>query len=313
VINPLQTFGAILPVYLIMVVGMVARWVRVMPVEADVGFMRLVIWVLLPALTLDKMLGNPLVGDVGAVATSAGLGFLIISLGIGVSLFGGRLIGLDRGDGLRTFALTTGVQNYGFVALPVMFVLFPGSDSLGLLFTHGLGVELAIWSVGLMVLTGGRGSMSRALVNGPVLAVLLGLTLVWSGAERAIPEVVHGSLGLIGACAIPMALLLVGTTIADMLFGARVSAKLTVAAIVIRLGVLTVMILALAKFLPLPVALKEILLVQAAMPSAVFPVVMARHYGGSSGVGVRVIVATTLASLVTMPLVLSFGSRWLGL
>ena len=68
-----------------------------------------------------------------------------------------------------------------------------------------------------------------------------------------------------------------------------------------------------AWLLPLTVELKRVLVVQAAMPSAVFTIVVARHYGGHAPTAVQVVLATTVASLLSAPLVLAWGIQWLGL
>jgi malate permease and related proteins len=69
----------------------------------------------------------------------------------------------------------------------------------------------------------------------------------------------------------------------------------------------------LAKFLPLPLELQKVMLLQAAMPSAVFSIVMARHYKGDPQTAVRVVAATSILALLTIPLWIRAGSKWLGL
>jgi predicted permease len=72
-------------------------------------------------------------------------------------------------------------------------------------------------------------------------------------------------------------------------------------------------ILGAAKFLPIATELKQVLLVQAAMPAAMTPVLFARLYGGRPAVAVQIVVATTLLSLLTLPWVIAWGKAWLGL
>lgn len=88
--------------------------------------------------------------------------------------------------------------------------------------------------------------------------------------------------------------------------------KIGLGGIVVRLGVVTVLFLLVAKFVPMPVELQQVLVVQSALPSAMFPIVLSRHYGGRTDVAMIVVLATTIASLLTMPLVISFGQRWVG-
>ena len=59
-----------------------------------------------------------------------------------------------------------------------------------------------------------------------------------------------------------------------------------------RLVLSPLVILSAAKFLPIAVELKQVLIVQAAMPAAMTPILLARLYGGRAGIAVQVVVAT---------------------
>ena len=65
--------------------------------------------------------------------------------------------------------------------------------------------------------------------------------------------------------------------------------------------------------LPFSTEIKRVLVVQAAMPAGVFPIVLARMYGGDPATAVRIVAGTTLLSLVTIPLWIRWGMAWLGL
>lgn len=47
------------------------------------------------------------------------------------------------------------------------------------------------------------------------------------------------------------------------------------------------------------------------MPSAVFNIVIARHYGGRAPTAVQVVIATTVVSLASTPLVLAWALKHL--
>ncbi len=80
----------------------------------------------------------------------------------------------------------------------------------------------------------------------------------------------------------------------------------------VRLGLLPVVFIVLAKFLPISVELKQVLVVQAAMPAATFPIVMARHYGGHLLTAVQVVAGTTVIALFLIPIWLKFGLAFVG-
>ena len=57
-------------------------------------------------------------------------------------------------------------------------------------------------------------------------------------------------------------------------------------------------------------AASVMLIVLAAMPAAVFPIVLARHYGGHPPTAIQVVVATGAVSLLSIPAVVAWGARW---
>ena len=88
--------------------------------------------------------------------------------------------------------------------------------------------------------------------------------------------------------------------------------RVTLASIFLRLGLLPVAFLLLAKFLPCPVELKRVIVIEAAMPAGILPIVIARHYGGQPLTAVQVVVATTVVGLLVIPLWLRVGLAWVG-
>jgi len=303
--------AAVLPVYLVILLGSGVRLTGLVKSGTDAPLTVLAVQFLLPCLILDKICGNDALRHTPTLVWSAVLGFAGVVAGTMIAYICGRwLIRLGRGGGLRTFAMSTGLQNYGFMAIPVMAAIFPGDRALGVLFLHNLGVELAMWTVGLVLLQGSWSGVWRFLLNGPILAVVLGVLLVKTGYDRMIPVPLETALAMLGNCAVPISLLLVGMTIADLVGKERPSLRIMPAAVVLRLAVIPLFLLAAARWLPLVVELRQVLVVQAAMPAAVFSIVLARHYGGHPGTAVQVVLATNLAGLLTIPWVIAFGMRW---
>jgi predicted permease len=311
--------AAVLPVYLIILAGALLRKLRVLTVDQDEPVFRLVFSILYPCFILDKILGSESVRNGKDVMWGIGLGFGLTVLGFAGAWLLAGLMQFQKGSGKRTFTLATGVQNFGYTAIPVVQQIFGGA--IAMLFVHNLGVELAIWSVGVMILSGEKTIPWRKLVNGPVISVLLGLVLVGSGLDRYLEaggghplgEPLRKAMAWIGAGAFPVALLITGALVSDLIGVERPSPKVVLGGVVVRLAVLPFLLLAAAKFLPAPVALKQVLVVQAAMPSAMTPIMLAKVYGGRPGVAVQIVIATTVVSLVTLPFVIVWGRQWAGL
>lgn len=313
---------AVLPVYLLVLLGFFLRAIGVLAEELERGLLKLVIHCLYPCLILDKTLGNELVLEGAVLAWGVGLGFGLVMVGMGMSFLMAKLLRLQSGNGLRTFCVGVGVQNFGYIAVPMLAALYVvgGDDGvLGVLFLHSLGVEVALWMVGVMVITGSIRGNAKLLLNGPVVAVVLGVTLSLTGGWRFFDSSGGGVLGgslrqmmsWLGDCAFPMGLLLIGATIFEFLGKERLSGKVAVGALVVRLGVMPLVFLAAAKWLPIILELRQVLVVQAAMPVAVSPIFVARHYGGSPGIVVQAVLVTSVAALVTIPLWIFWGNEFI--
>ncbi len=302
----------VLPVYLTMAAGFTVRKTGLMPNVVDAGVMRLCIVLLTPCLILERVVGNASVMQPLPVLIAAGLGFGLVVLGITISYFAAPLIGLQNHEGRRSFAVSCGLQNYGFVAIPIVTALFPDKGTLGVLFTFTLGVELACWTAGVGLLTGLGKAPWKLALNPPVMTILFSLLLNFTGLHGYVPQVAHNTFTMLGACAVPLAVLIIGASIADIWGQERMRWSIAVLAPVLRLGIIPVAFIAAAWFLPVTMELKRILIIQGAMPSAVFSIMVAKHYGGHAPTAVQCVLSTTLVSMITTPLVIAWALKAIG-
>jgi predicted permease len=180
---------------------------------------------------------------------------------------------------------------------------------------HNVGVELALWTAGIALISGEQRAARRGwhhLFNAPVVAICTAIILHFIGARQWLPGVALNAVHNVGITAIPLGLLLTGATFADE-FKSRVLTEhtgISIAAIVLRLGILPALMLLLARWLPAPIELRSIIVIQAAMPCAVMPVILAKHYGADSATAMRIVLATSVFALLTIPLWLQLGFQW---
>jgi predicted permease len=307
-------FPAVLPVFLIMGLGALFQRGGWVDPALDTGIMRLNLRLFFPCFILDKVIGDPVLDTWTNVLWPVTTGYASVAAGLGIGTVAAAVLRFRQGEGRRTFTLAAGIQNYGFMALPVTVSLF-GEGPLGLLFLYGMGIELAMWTIGIMVLRGTTRGGWRSLLNGPCLAVLAGLALHYLGADGWIPGSVRNGVSALGTCAVPIALFATGLAIAAQAGASpwTLQGRTLAGAFVVRLCLVPACLLAMARYLPLSVELKQILAVQAAMPSAVFPIILAKLYGGHVATAIQVVLGTTILCLATMPWILKWGVRWIGL
>jgi hypothetical protein len=276
--------------------------------------LRVTVNVLMPCLAFDSLLGSRAISGAGEVILAIATGFGTVVLGLGVALAVQRLIPPRRPETRRTFAFSVAIYNYGYVPLPLAIALF-GRETVAVLFVYNVGVEIGFWVFGLLLLAGASLRTSwRRFLNPPLVTIVGTLLLNAVGGERVVPGVVRDAAHLLGQCAIPVGLLLIGAIMADYTheFVSAQGGRVMFWGCVLRLGVLPMLFLLLGQMLPAGLELKRVIALQAAMPAAVFTIVIARHYGGDPATALRVVIATSTVGLVTIPLWLRFGIHFLG-
>ncbi len=309
----LTVLAAVVPVFLVMLAGWGMRRLDWLTEEADASLMRVTVNLLVPCLAFDALLGNPAMAQAGNVLAAPAVGFGTVSLGLGVAWAVRRWIPERTPSTRRTFVFSVGMYNYGYVPLPLAMALF-GRETVAVLFVHNVGVEVAMWAFGPWLLGGLPVRTSARKLLSPALCAIVGTVLLNLVVTRdQVPGVVLDAVHLLGQCAVPMGLVLIGATVADYAheFVSRQGGRVMGWALVLRLGVLPMLFLGLMRTLPLPVELRQVMVLQAAMPAAVFPIVMARLYGGDPATALRVVLSTSLAGLATIPLWIRVGLGWL--
>jgi len=310
---------ATLPVFLVLGAGYVARVLRILTPEGDSSIMKLVINVLYPALILSFILGNEALREPSNIGFGLALGGLSIMVGVSLAYIVAPLGEMRVGTGRRTFAFATGLHNYGYIAIPLTAALFGAEGTtVGVLLVYNVGVEAAVWTFGMLVLRGGlSGDVWKKLLNPPVVAMLIGLALNFAGTPEMQGAMGRGyavalaALKMLGACAIPLGLIISGATLRDLVATGEWLGRpaVPILGVACRNVLLPVVFLAMAFILPLTPELRRGMAVQAAMPAAMLPIVLARFYGGSPSVAVQVVVASTLAGLLSIPFWLTLGLR----
>lgn len=301
------------PIFIIMGAGYGMRRARVLTPEADRSLGRLVVVLLAPCLAFDVIIGNEALTQPANLFIPPILGFGSVALGVVVMRIVARIFGIHNERTRKTLIFTTAIQNYGYIPLPLCAALF-GRESLGVLFAFYLGVEIAFWTVALWQLTGHpkRGAWLQA-VSPPIVAIPTAMVLNLLSAEKWIPPALDTVFHTLGVCVVPLGLILGGALIADEFrAGAlRGGLRVTSAALLARVCVMPVLMLLFARYVPVDKDMKAVIIVQAAMPAAVFPIVLTKLHEGSVPVALQVVLGTSFVGLVTIPLWIGLGMAWI--
>lgn len=308
--------AAVTPVFLLMFLGFGLRRTGLLTREADNAFLRVNFNVFYPCLIFHSVLGNRALEDTRNLVAAPLLGFGIIVAGFGICYLAARFCGVAPGVDRRTFAFTVAIPNYGYLPIPLIGALFD-AEVLAVLFLFNLGVEVALWTVGVLLLSGSGGGAQawRKVINGPSITVVVALLCNAVGLKE-LPQALDQLVIMLGACSIPVGLLMIGAVMSDLAHQLDFVRNWhpAVGACLLRMGVLSAATFAVAKYLPgTTVELQQVLLLQGSMPCAVVPVVMARLYRASEGMAIQVVFATTAIGLFLIPLLIKLGRWYIGI
>jgi len=310
-----QLLLLILPVFAMIALGVVLRRVHWVEGAAETSLLRLVIYLCFPCLIFESVVGDAALQSPGNLLLPPLAGALETLAGLGLAWLAGGWLGLSVGQGRRTFALSAGLGNYSYLALPILTGMF-GPEIRGVLFVHNIGIEAVLWTVGVLVLSGLslREGWHR-LLNPMVLTLLAALALNLSGASPHLPKMLMDFVHTLAACAIPLGLLLTGINLANYLGEPRAlfDPRVTLGSAALRFLALPAGFILLARFLPCSTDLKRVIVVQGAMPAAVIPIILAQHYGGKPLTAVQIVLGTTALGVLVTPLWLRVGFAWAGI
>lgn len=189
--------------------------------------------------------------------------------------------------------------NTGNLGLPLALFAF-GEIGLGYAVVVFAIMAILSFTIGIWMVAG-AGSFKRVVQEPLVGATLLGALFLWQGWET--PEFLTNAIELIGQMAIPMMLITLGVAVA------RLETKAMTQAVI--LSVIKVVICAAAGWAAAtwfgldPIA-AGVLIVQVATPVAVTSYLLAEKYGADAQPVAGLVVASTLLSVLVLPLILAF-------
>lgn len=211
--------------------------------------------------------------------------------------------GMERRE-RAAITLTSGISNNGNMGMPICLFAF-GEAGLSLASIYYVASSFLTNTVGSVVASAGSVPLSRALVQivrVPVLyAAIAGLALNWGGIT--LPVGVFRAIDILASAAVPCMLVMLGVQLRNAeLFRHQRGVTRSVA---VRLIAAPLLAVALCTLFGISGLERNVIIVQAAMPTAVIVSVLATEYDTAPRLVATVILVTTLISIVTLSLILT--------
>ncbi|WP_232493394.1 AEC family transporter [Novosphingobium kaempferiae] len=298
--------GIVLPVFSLIFAGWLVRRIGVMGAQATSELNRFVVYLALPALLFDIVaksnwheLWQPHFVAVFTLSTMA-IFALTVLLHIRRSGF--------SADG-PVLGLAAAYPNTGFLGFPLLLgALGSWSNTLTLISTIIVACVLFAGAIVLIEIRLHAGShplkvaakVSKSLATNPLIVAPV-LATFFPTTGLAVPQPVEVFLKLLGGAASPAALVGLGLFLAEPRKAAPGAGLLTTALVAVKLMVHPAMAWLLAMWVfPLEAPVRHAAVILAMLPTGTGPFMLAEFYGREAGVTARVILISTVMSIVTV-------------
>ena len=143
-------------------------------------------------------------------------------------------------------------------------------------------------------------SVLKVATNPNTIALVLGLVLSISGT--GLPGPIDEYLVYIGGVSTPMAMIYIGSTLAQFSFLEIIKDRVTIEGSINKLIILPLLTVALVYFLPIDDFIKAMLVMGCAFPGAAVVSMLTQQEGQDATVSSKILFLSTVVSIVTIPL-----------
>lgn len=272
---------------------------------------RLVVQVALPAYMISNLMGGYDRAKLFSMLPGLPVPFAVMLFSYVVAVGLEALLRVKK-DRRGTFRVLFALSNAVFIGLPVNILLF-GDESLPFALLYYIANTTIFWTIGVYGI-----AMDGAIRNStpkPSLLSLAGLKRIFSppliGFLTAVilillgvhlPKSIMDSCKYIGNMTTPLSMLFIGIVIARVEWKKLKFEKDYIAILVGRFLATPILMLFLLRALDLPLLMKQVFLMEAAMPSMTQTPILAEAYKSDTEYAAIGTSLTTVVSIVTIPI-----------
>ena len=300
----LSILGQMATLFFVIAIGYIVKKAKVMDEVMDKKLSSLILNTALPAMILGSVLtADELPGPIDILITM-GLACASFAVMTALALLVTKLLGIHDGHkGVFRFMLTFG--NVGFIGFPVLTAIF-GSSALIYGSIFNLPFNFLVFTMGVWFIAqdSGRGAKVKmglkTFLTPANIACLVAIVLTLANVHSV--PVLGDAAETLGSFTTPGALLIIGSSLANLPVKGLIGGPRLWIASLVRLVVAPVVVWALFRMLPIDATLIDIMVVLCAMPVATNGTMLCYQYGGDSRTMAQGTFVTTVLSILSIPI-----------
>ncbi len=291
----------VLPVFVIIGAGFFVGSLKSLNAQT---LSRVSLYILAPALAFSKLRETTVSGiDFVQIVTFTILATLIVLL---LSWMIARLLRLDRSRE-SAFILSCSFVNHGNYGLPLVLFAF-GQEGLERALIYFITGAFLANTLAVFIASRGKAKGTTSLLNIFRIPMIYAIAAAFAVNKTnfVVPEAILKPLNMVADATIPVMLLLLGVQLAKASLGGQM--RLISLAVFVRLVGGAIVGLILATLMGLTGVTRQACVVEHSTPTAVMTSIMSMEFGTEPEFVTGVIFASTLTSIVTMTLLITWIS-----
>lgn len=291
--------------FLVIGLGYFLFKMKILDVELNKRLTTLLLTVTTPALIISSVLSTTeylLFTDILFVFLVGIIVYIVLPI-LGFILVKIMRIPLPQ-QGLYIFM--TVFSNIGFMGFPVMKAIF-GNDAVFYTAIFNMLFNLLVFSVGTGIMGYGTGRKMKFnpkdLLSPGVIASLVALVIYM--AKIQFPDVISSTVTMIGDITTPIAMLIIGSTLANIPLKEVFSELRIYPYTLIKQVIIPILAYPILRLFIQDPLILGVTLIMISMPVANSAVLFATEYDGDVSLAAKAVFMTTLLSIVTIPLIVA--------
>ena len=273
--------------------GLISAKIKIVDEHSRNSLSDLILNIFLPCNILSSFLNAdtsklPSMGVVTAVST----GLLLVCFALGKLLY--RRMGAEQ---QKVLLYATIISNASFLGNPLIESIF-GLDALIYSAAYLIPLRIALWTLGVAIFSGAKGSISKAIFHPCLVATYLGFAVMLTGFTT--PALLSRIIFTLGNCTTPISMMVVGSVL-GLVEAKKLISGVTIYFSVIRLIFLPLLALGCMLLIHPEPMVTWVVVILCGTPAPVTTSILADKYKSDNMLASRIVFVSTLFSIVTIP------------
>lgn len=296
---------SMIQLFLVMAVGYVLYKIKILDADFNKKLTKLLLNVTLPALIISSVMGSGQIKQATPVWFVFLMAVIIYAVFPVIGFIVVKLLRIKKNEqGLYMFMIA--FSNVAFMGIPVMNAIY-GPESIFYLTIYNMLFNLCLYLYGSALMSYGTGVKTKfnikQLINPGIISGMIALVIYFLNIQ--VHSVIVDSLSMIGGLTTPIAMMIIGSTLAKLPFKDIFNEWHIYPFTIVKQIIIPVIAYPILKLVISDPLLLGVTLIMIAMPVANSAVLFATEYNGDEALAAKTVCITTLLSIITIPVIVA--------